>query len=341
MKLKRTHFVNFGLFAGACVAALLLCEGALRFIAPQQQLPEWYRQDPVYGRMVKPNFHQEFTFLGHGFTMDVRTNLLGLRDAEIPPVKEGERRVLFVGDSFVWGYAINIENRLDTVLRKRCADDGHPIQTINAGMPGWGTIQETRWVSDHLEQLAPDVIVLVYCGNDQANDREALSGATQFREGGLFYLPGKAWLRTHSHLYRLALYLTAVSRQRMSARMQAHEQPATHVDVQSAEVISDEDWARTEGLLRDFADRFRKQKPDGVFLLAVTAPEDPQLAEPVKRIAVAIGARYIDIATQVSAIPPAERRLPWDAHWSPRMHAVMADGIYAELARNNEAQPAP
>lgn len=329
----RRFLANGGIFVAACVVALLLCEVALRLVAPQQQLPEWYRQDPTYGRMVKPNFHQAFTFLGHGFTMDVRTNALGLRDAEIPPATEDAQRILFVGDSFVWGYAINVDDRLDTALRKRFAESGKTVQTINAGMPGWGTIQETRWVSDHLEQLDPDVIVLVYCGNDQANDREVLGGATEFREGGLFYLPGKTWLRTHSHLYRLALYLTAVSRQRLSAQMQAHEQPATHVDVQSAQVISEADWARTETLLREFADRFRKQNPDGVFLLAVTAPEDPQLVGPIQKIADAIGARYVDVAAQVAAIPPAERRLPWDPHWSPRMHAVMATGIFESLQR--------
>jgi lysophospholipase L1-like esterase len=331
MKPARKYMLNLMLLATACAIAVLLCEGVLRVVAPQQQLPEWYRDDPVYGRMVKPNFHQAFTFLSHDVTMDVRTNALGMRDVELPADRGGEKTVLFVGDSFVFGYGINIEDRLDAVLRKRFADTGFPIQTINAGVPGWGTIQQSRWVADHLDQLDPDVIVWVYCGNDQANDRDVLSGASAFREGGLFYLPGKTWLRTHSHLYRLLLYLTAVSRQRMSARMQAHEQPAAHVDTQSAEVISEDDWARTAALLREVADRFRKRKPDGIFLLAATAPEDPLLTEPLKKIATDIDARYVDVAAETNAIPPDERRLPWDSHWSPRMHEVMANGVFTRL----------
>lgn len=324
--------LNAGLFIAACVVAALLCEGVLRVVAPQQQLPEWYREDPVYGRMVKPKYNQEFTFLSHGFVMDVRTNSLGMRDSELAARSSpDEKTVLFVGDSFVFGYGINIDGRLDTLLRKRFADAGSTIHTINTGVPGWGTIQQSRWVTDHLDQLDPDVIVWVYCGNDQANDRDVLAGATAFREGGLFYLPGKTWLRTHSHLYRLLLYLTAVSRQRMSARMQAREQPAARVDAQSAQVLSEDDWARTGAQLKEVVDRFRKRKSDGVFLLAATAPEDPLLTEPLKKIATDIGARYVDVATETNAIPPDERRLPWDPHWSPRMHAVMAEGIFAAL----------
>lgn len=339
MIFRRKYFVNLAILAAGCLAAVVACEGALRLIAPQQQLPEWYRVDPAYGRTVKPDFHQAFTFLGHGFTMDVRTNSLGMRDTEIPAPIAGVPRVLFVGDSFVWGYAINVEDRLDTVLRKRCDEAGRPIQTINAGVPGWGTIQQTKWVTDHLEQLAPDVIVWVYCGNDQANDRDVLSGTTEYRESGLFYLPGKTWLRTHSHLYRLLLYLTAVSRQRLSTRTQAHEQPAARVDAQSAQVLSEEGWARTEVLLHEFADRFRAQNPNGIFLLAATAPDDPQLTGPLKAIAHTIGAQYVDAAEAVAAIPAEERRLPWDAHWSPRMHAAMAEGAFHELFEGEPQEP--
>lgn len=331
MIFKRKHLLNLVILAAGCMAGVVVCEGALRLIAPQQQLPEWYRVDPVYGRAVKPDFHQAFTFLDHGFTMDVRTNSLGMRDAE-PPARNGTPRVLFVGDSFVWGYAINVEDRLDTILRNRFDEAGKPIQTINAGVPGWGTIQQAKWVGDHLEQLAPDVIVWVYCGNDQANDRDVLSGATEYREGGLFYLPGKTWLRTHSHLYRLLLYLTAVSRQRLSARTQVQEQPAAQVDAQSAQVLSDEGWARTESLLHELIERFRSQNPDGVFLLAATAPDDPQLTGPLKAISQEVGARYVDVADAVAAIPPNDRRLPWDAHWSPRMHAVMAEGVFRAIS---------
>jgi len=107
------------------------------------------------------------------------------------------------------------------------------------------------------------------------------------------------------------------------------------VDAQSAQVISEDDWARTSSQLQEVADRFRKRKPDGVFLLAATAPEDPLLTEPLKKIAIDIGARYVDVAAETSAIPSDERRLPWDPHWSVKMHAVMAEGVYSTIQALN------
>lgn len=331
---------NLLLLAASSLVSVLLIEAGVRFAAPQQAVPEWYAQDRALGHVLKADFHQRYEFEGSGFTMDVRTNSAGLRDLEQDyAIPAPGKTILLIGDSFVFGYGVNVEDRIDAYLRAKFASDGTPVRVIDAGVPGWGTLQEVKYAESKLSFFAPDVIVLVYCGNDQQDDRGVLNGTTVFREDGLFSFPGKRWLRVHSHLYRLAFYATSAWRQAAGARMMARNQPAARVDAQSAAVLTDQDWTRTGELIRGLADAFRRQNPNGVLYLTATAPEDPNLSQHLARIADGVTIRYVDLAERVNAIPPAERRLPFDPHWSARMHALMGEGIYGAIRAGRGGGP--
>ncbi len=323
--------VNTALVAVSTCVALLLAEVAVGALRPQQALPEWYREDPVYGRSLKPNFHQRLIYLGHR-SIDVKTNSLGLRDDE-PPLPDAPRpRILFLGDSFVFGYGIDVTERIDTWLKAKFLSKRRQVTTINAGVPTWGTIQELKFAREHLDRFDPDAIVLVFCGNDQQNDRDYLTGKSDFREHGLFYLPGKDWLRMRSHLYRLALYTTAAWRQGVASRSQTGGD--AHVDPQTASVLTEADWERTRAEIQTFMDDVRRDRPHVRLYLLASEPLDGAIRTDLERIAEHDGIEFVDFSERFLRLKDHERRLPYDPHWSPSVHELAGRALYDAIAPN-------
>ena len=95
-----------------------------------------------------------------GFT----TNALGLRSPELTAKRDGEKRILALGDSFTLGLAVSdgedFPARLDAVL-------GPNITVLNAGVPGYGTAQATGLMRRLVAATEADAVILsVYTGND-------------------------------------------------------------------------------------------------------------------------------------------------------------------------------
>lgn len=146
-----------------CVAVL---EGGLRLLAPQPvvfiDLGEIYRYDADLGYTLQPNSTSQ--------SGGIVINSHGLRDYEIPLAKpDGYFRILTLGDSYTFG-AGPLESIYPKVLERLLREalpDGPPVQVISAGVPGWGTDEETIWLERDGFDYEPDVVVLgFYVGND-------------------------------------------------------------------------------------------------------------------------------------------------------------------------------
>src|SRR5690606_341467 len=65
-------------------------------------------------------------------TFPYRTNSHGLRDRDRPGKRHGERRVLVIGDSYTWGYAVAEEEAYPQVAERLLNERGHPdVEVIN------------------------------------------------------------------------------------------------------------------------------------------------------------------------------------------------------------------
>lgn len=142
-----------------------------------------------------------------GRTVTVHLNGLGLRSPEIGPRRPGELRVLCLGDSFVFGYGVADDETFPEVLRGLLADRlGRPVVVGNAGVPGYGTVEQALCLQRLRDDFDPDVVVpTIYIGNDFVEDRDV----SRFVEGG-FAMKGE-WadlLRT-SRRARLMLHSRA------------------------------------------------------------------------------------------------------------------------------------
>ncbi len=82
----------------------------------------------------------------------------------------GTTRIIVAGDSTTFGLGVLEAQRWSSVLRRALAElvgDVFPVEIINAGVPGYSTLQTRLQIERDLLELRPDlVIVLVTGGND-------------------------------------------------------------------------------------------------------------------------------------------------------------------------------
>jgi hypothetical protein len=304
--------------------SLLLLETLVRLLMPQPESMRWHLPDERYGHVMRPGYHQRYPFLNTDFVMDVRTNTAGLRDEEIGPRNAETKTVVLAGDSFMFGYAVNIEDRLDTPLGALL---GPSHRVINTGTVAWGTLQETAYLRDHFEDFEPDVIVLAFCGNDPDDDRVFQRKRVSFDE---YTFPGKALLRRYSHAFRLVTHRFAAWRQSRHVRSQTRDEnegtgePALDPQTFAPRLASD--LAESMRRLQELHDTFVAFNPDGVLVLVATMPTDEIISAHLGGLDNGSSLRYVDLADDARALGAGVRQ-PFDGHWSPAMHGAVAEKL--------------
>ena len=160
------------------VVTLVVAEAVLRFVDLRYLRPypagaqRVYNYDAELGWFPVPNSDVTFTGLR---TVKVHHNSLGLRDIEHDTAPKPT--VAFVGDSFVWGYDAEQDERFTEVLRAKM-----PAQRIvNAGVTAYGTDQEYLLLRRIWERLNPNVVVLMVCTDNDRKDNQ-----TNIRYDGIY-----------------------------------------------------------------------------------------------------------------------------------------------------------
>lgn len=155
-------FVSILLF----FAVLLFIEQKSRYIRQNEFI--FYEYDEILGWKNKPNSNG--TFQMPDSTSYVRINSKGLRDSEHSYLKKKNiTRIQFLGDSFVWGYGVEEEERFTNVF-KRELDNYSPnvYEVINLGTSGYGTDQEYLLLKNEGIKYEPDIVIMAY-HNDVAD----------------------------------------------------------------------------------------------------------------------------------------------------------------------------
>src|SRR3954470_126677 len=123
-----------------------------------------YNYDAELGWFPVPNSDVTFTGIR---TIRVRHNSLGLRDIEHDAT--AKPTIAFVGDSFVWGYDAEQNERFTEVLRAKMPE----YRIFNAGVTAYGTDQEYLLLRRLWDRIKPDVIVLMVCVDNDRKDNQA------------------------------------------------------------------------------------------------------------------------------------------------------------------------
>ncbi len=128
-----------------------------------------------------PLSRQEFASVD--FKYVVETNSLGIREREVQRPKNAKSyRIIAVGDSYTYGWGVNIEETWLRRLEQKLSLGSKHIETVNLGKPGAGPpfyVEITRTIVPLLE---PDwILVGILQGNDIASSGS--EGLEQVRTG--------------------------------------------------------------------------------------------------------------------------------------------------------------
>jgi len=147
------------LYAAIVVMTLGTCEVILRLYDPEVlriELDErnlLYRYDSELGWFPVPNSFAQYTATR---TVVVRHNSLGLRDREYGDI--AKETFLFLGDSFVWGYDVEANERFTDILQRDLPTE----RIVNGGVSGYGTDQEYLLMKRLWTHIRPSVVVLIF-----------------------------------------------------------------------------------------------------------------------------------------------------------------------------------
>lgn len=154
----------FGLLCG-----LLLAEAILALAVPQlHRRPRawqfdselgWRHVPGATGRLVSPEFDVEY-----------RINSRGLRDSETDPSEMRGKRLVLLGDSFAEGWGVEIGQAVSEQLEERLSAGGVPGEVFNLGVAGYGTDQQLLLFERHRRAYAPEIVLLLFYGNDLWNN---------------------------------------------------------------------------------------------------------------------------------------------------------------------------
>ncbi|MCK4303481.1 MAG: hypothetical protein KAY24_04520 [Candidatus Eisenbacteria sp.] len=100
----------------------------------------------------------------------VTTNSLGLRDRRAPHKSDGKTQIIVLGDSFTFGFGVDMEDsypfQLEELLNAGARREFYEV--INAGVPGYDTVNELRLLERIIPHYSPAWIIVGFHTGDLA-----------------------------------------------------------------------------------------------------------------------------------------------------------------------------
>jgi lysophospholipase L1-like esterase len=305
------------------VAGLFLAiEGAVRIFLPQTLQTDYVDggsiaiPDDELGHRLRPGAHA--VVRGPEFAVEYRHNARGLRDkAEHPlPKPEGSTRILVLGDSFAYGAGNAYEHSWPTLVERQLQTDGHAVEVVKAGVPGYDTRSEALYLERIFADYEPDIVLLTFLPNDlftnvpiDAEVGELDENApVQARHGKASALHSlillKRLLMAHDRLYARLYMLTQ--------RLEYFTTPPSPTLQRQLEV--------TKELLDRIATFCREQ---GSELIVLSIPQQFQVIAPESAAAFGVDVDAID---RVFGAFAAERDFVWEATLPTLRQAYRSEG---------------
>jgi lysophospholipase L1-like esterase len=154
------------------VLQFALFESGMRVWGSSEAAPSFqglFMDDPVIGYRLKPGAKTRFKTVE--FEADIAINGSGVRDTdEIGPKQPGERRIVILGDSLVLSVQVDFDRTFGELLERQLNADAPPgvrYRVINAGVQGYGPIEQLLFFRRVVRALEPDIVLsAIFVGND-------------------------------------------------------------------------------------------------------------------------------------------------------------------------------
>lgn len=111
---------------------------------------------------LRPNSKLKFEEKG----IELKINCFGFRDNNYSLNKGDKKRVIFIGDSLTYGWAINLHETYHKQLEELLHSKNYDVDVMGMGVVGYNTVQEYYLIKEKALKFNPDIIVLQICPND-------------------------------------------------------------------------------------------------------------------------------------------------------------------------------
>jgi len=337
------------LLAAGTLIALGVAEAVSIWFLPRPvpQLRPFVRVQAVsaYGYRMEPNQ------TAYSLSGKVRVNRWGFRGEDwSEPKPGGTIRVALLGDSYVFGVGVDDDETFASTLQERLnesAPPGRRYEVLNFGVSGYDTGHEIAVLEHEVLRFQPDAVVLFFFLNDVLYVKDygfyPEMFAKQRREFSAWRWQAREWARRSRFVMGLWDAVRALSRDAMTDVMQAYVS-----DNQPPPAHDPEAWGFVEQRLQEFQETAKANGFVPFFTIIPTAPEIRVPLEPrayvsyLNRAARADGINVISLADDLArgGIPLRRLLIPYDYHFSPAGHAVIAGSLQASIeARLAEDPP--
>jgi GDSL-like Lipase/Acylhydrolase family len=309
------------------VVVLLLLEAGLRVLARVTHQQRGIVFDEDLGWRMVPHLVKE----GPQWSAKVpaTTNAAGWRDAEFSRERQaGVRRVVALGDSFVFGVGVDYGERFTELMERALPG----VEVLNFGANAFGTDQELRILETEALGYRPDlVLVVIFLGNDLVDirhERRFSMPKPWFELNGgdlVLHPPRRTWdvdARMSSYLGEIALRLAS---------------GLVPVDTLAPP------WAEADSLplLAAIAARIRRaaEAAGARSLFVVTVPDwwlqgDPPLTRDVLAALAAQGCATLDLTPVLKeVVASGATAFLADGHWTPAGHDAVSRAVCREIGR--------
>jgi len=208
-----TFFEVSGLSLWAVIAALLLGELAFRVVdvrpgpgntgavvKREGEVPRRFKAG--LGLLNAPDTEFDYTMTADGavvFKTRQRSNEWGFVAQPVArDLPADAPRIVLLGDSFVEGLEVEMDEKLGAVLEKRISERrGSPAQVVSLAVSGTGQAQQYTWWREFGRRVQPAVVIMVWYKNDIINNFPSVTarlynGNPLWRQNNYFMLAGDA-----------------------------------------------------------------------------------------------------------------------------------------------------
>jgi lysophospholipase L1-like esterase len=313
---------RFALLTGSLLLLLLLAAGevaARKLTSPSHKLQEprfkssensLFCFEPELGWFLSKN---RSAWVDGSVRFWAAQNSAGFRDIEHDLSKHDKPRVVVLGDSYVWGFDVQDGERFTDLLREKVPE----VEIFNCGVNGYGTAQEWLLYRKKARQYSPDLVVLVFSGNDRPNNLRVLEGPS---ERPVFRL-------RRGQLVPENLPVPEMSNEEIDQRQRGYAYRSHLIDAARYRINKLRlKWEPdpTEALVLELA---KEVAADGArFMVVIGHRQQPELEKLFTERGIQCVPLHEVILSQDT--PEAPVRYPhFGRHWTPRGHAIVAEAL--------------
>lgn len=130
---------------------------------PQAEAPDLFQSDPDIGYRLRPSMTTTYRYpVTSPDLLPLVSNADGFRSGRELDGQDDRQRVLVVGDSFIYGLGVRVEDRVSDQLEAM-----EPSWRVdNLGIPGWGLDLMVRAIERYAGKAKPRIVILaIYSGD--------------------------------------------------------------------------------------------------------------------------------------------------------------------------------